>query len=73
VDVLAAIEGAARELWVQGQPVNPHAADLISARAAVAELIASARLARNALDAHGIHGGALNAINDALARVGGAP
>lgn len=39
VDVLAVIEAAARSLWVEGEPVNPHAAGLISARAAVAELI----------------------------------
>lgn len=41
VDVLAILDAAARALWVEGQPVNPHAADLIRARAAVAELIAA--------------------------------
>ncbi|TGW16876.1 hypothetical protein E4417_16760 [Stenotrophomonas maltophilia] len=41
VDVLAVIETAARRLWVGGQRLNPQAADLIRARAAVAELIAA--------------------------------
>ncbi|MFL9582405.1 hypothetical protein [Stenotrophomonas sp. AB1(2024)] len=42
VDVLAVMDAAARGLWVEGEPVNPYAADLISARAAVAELIEAA-------------------------------
>jgi hypothetical protein len=38
-DVLAVMEEAARSLWVEGEPVNPHAAGLIRVRIAVAELI----------------------------------
>ena len=42
VGVLAVMDAAARSLWIEGQPVNAHAADLISARDAVAEMIEAA-------------------------------
>ncbi|MGH8037167.1 MAG: hypothetical protein ACREPD_05450 [Stenotrophomonas sp.] len=74
VDVLAVIEAAARSLWIEGQPVNAHAADLISARAAVAELIGAdeeydaARLSGNCIRL----GEAVTRRRAALARVKGA-
>lgn len=65
VDVLAVMDAAARSLWIEGQPVNPHAADLISARAAVAKLIEAAdnalvALGRYAEEIDGDSGDCLN-------------
>lgn len=37
---------------------------------AVKDLVRAARLGRNALDANGVHGGALNALDEALANMG---
>lgn len=48
--VLPVLDAAARSLWVEGEPVNPHAVDLISARAAVAEVFAAAHASLAARD-----------------------
>lgn len=53
IDVLTVLESAARSLWVEGEPVNPHAAELIAARAAVAELIEATTALRARLCLHG--------------------
>ena len=44
---------------------------LEAALTAVEALIDAARLGRNALDSVGAHGGALNALDEALAKLGG--
>lgn len=73
VDVLAIMEKAARELWVHGEPVNPVAADMLVARAAVAELIEAAKAAHPFV---GWESAGTTALRErlyaALARVGGA-
>lgn len=74
IDVLAVMERAARELWVHGEPVNPVAADMLRARAAVAELIESAHKASQhdytfMPDTQWVD---IQRLKKALARVGGA-
>ncbi|MDZ5813886.1 hypothetical protein U4I65_02395 [Stenotrophomonas maltophilia] len=50
IGLVAGIDAAARSLWVQGQPVNPHAADLLSAKAMAIEVLAAAHASLAARD-----------------------
>ena len=76
VDVLDVLDRAARELWVTGEPVNPVAVDLISARAAIAKLFEEAsraeRLLRDMAEAGFGDPSQADALRTALALVGGA-
>ena len=72
IDVLAVMERAARELWVTGEPVNPVAVDLISARAAISDLIEAAQMARELFTWNSIGGPVVRSLDSALSRVSGA-
>lgn len=48
--LVAGIDAAARSLWVEGQPVNPQAANLLSAKAQAIEVLAAAHASLAARD-----------------------